>query len=533
VETFATWSTTDPYAPDMGLVDLQAGPTGDLFIADITGGRIVRVRHGEAPALAAPTTRGASPLAVAFAVSGATPAPGASVQSYAWDLDGDGTTDERTSEPRVSHVYGAKGLYRARVTVEYSDGDRERTDALPVAVDPPREVAITTPGDPAAVRWSVGERIAFAGRASAGDTGAPLPASALGWSLVVRHCAEGGDCHSHRADSQLSGLGAGNTGASGVLTGPEHEFPAHVELRLVASDPAVPGLQTERTVRLDPATVRLLVTSEPAGVVLAAGGRTGPGPLNVQVIRRSALTVDAPAETRAGGRRALFDGWSDGGAARHVLTPGADASLTARYVLAPGLVAAPALRGVAEAGRTLSAAASFDGSPSTVAWRWERCTPAGACTAIPGAAGARLRPGQADVGRRLRAVATAVNRAGEASGAVVSRLVLPAARPPVRVSRRDTARVALRCPAPRRCAAQIAVRAAADGGGEGFRVAFRRLAGLPARTLARVPVRLTPAARRALARRGALRVHATVRVRAPGGPERVVHTRFRLLAPRR
>ena len=534
----------DPYAPDIGLVGLERGPGGDVFVTDIataiaSGGsstaRDARARGD--------VTSGASPLPVTFDASGTTVPDGESVAGYDWDFDGDGVVDVQTTTATVNHVYPAKGVQRARVTVHYADGDEDTSDEVPVLVDPPQSVEVTAPGDPSAVRWSVGETIPIAGSAEAGGSGDPLAASQLEWSLVIRHCEEDGNCHSHQADSQLSGLGAGNTGAAGTLSGPDHAYPSHLELRLTARDPLDPQLATSATVRLDPETVKLLVTSDPPGRTLSANTRSGAGPILCEVIRGSLTTVAAAISESAGGRTFEFDGWSDGGEPSHSLTPEEDATLTARYVVSPAVVTAPALGGVPEAGRALTTGGeAFDGSPGTTVRRWERCGPGGGdCREIPGATDTSLTLSAQDVGARLRAVVTRTNRAGSATAtsvpsAVVAAPGVPAPRtapttvrrgPPVRAERDGRVPLRLRCPGPGTC--RVLVRLALDAPGRAIVLGSVRGVRIAAKRSVIVHVRLTATARRLLVRRRSLRVRSTV----TAGPGTPVVTRFTLLAPRR
>ncbi len=322
-----------PTARRSGWSASSAGREGDIFVVDLGGGSIRRLRYGAATTIAASSTRGASPLPVTFSATGSTAPPGETITGYDWDFDGDGTTDEHTSEPSAAHTYGSKGLYRARVSVEYSNGDRDASDELPIAVDPPKAVQITAPADPGVLRWSVGDQIALSGEASVGDSGSAVPDALLEWSVVVRHCGDDGDCHSHQADSQLSGFGPGNTGPSGSLSGPDHEYPSHVELRLTARDPDVAALSTSATMRLDPATVNVVADSEPGGRTLTVNSKTAAAPVAREVIRGSLTTVGAALFESDGSRSFQFESWSDGGDAVHAITPAGDETLTARYAV--------------------------------------------------------------------------------------------------------------------------------------------------------------------------------------------------------
>ncbi|EDY50331.1 transcriptional regulator [Streptomyces clavuligerus] len=111
--------------------EAEFGPEGALYVIDFglgsgtgrggsnEGAGIYRIDHvgddrlPEARAAAAPDT-GRTPLTVAFSSAGSGLADGRPV-SYAWDFDGDGTTD--STEPHPTHVYRTKGAWTATLTV--------------------------------------------------------------------------------------------------------------------------------------------------------------------------------------------------------------------------------------------------------------------------------------------------------------------------------------------------------------------------------------------------------------------------------
>ena len=79
----------------------------------------------------------------------------------------------------------------------------------------------------AGASYAPGSTIAFAGRAL-DASGAPLPASALRWDLIVRHCPTEQTCHRHFAESK-EGV------ASGSFTALDHEQPSTLEIGLTAT----------------------------------------------------------------------------------------------------------------------------------------------------------------------------------------------------------------------------------------------------------------------------------------------------------
>jgi len=75
---------------------------------------------------------------------------------------------------------------------------------------------------------------------------------------------------------------------------------------------------------------------------------------------------------------------------------------------------APVITGSAEQGQTLTASSgSWSGSPSSYAYRWDRCNPSnGSCQAVAGATSSTYTLGLADVGSRMRVLVTASNSSG-------------------------------------------------------------------------------------------------------------------------
>ena len=82
----------------------------------------------------------------------------------------------------------------------------------------------------------------------------------------------------------------------------------------------------------------------------------------------------------------------------------------------PKITEGPAIAGPAQVGQTLTAHASWTGSPQPLTvWTWARCArPNGSCSAIKGATSDSYEPTAADVGRFLRVVLVVINTAGAA-----------------------------------------------------------------------------------------------------------------------
>jgi PKD repeat protein len=82
--------------------------------------------------LAATSQAGVSPLTVNFDASASSDADG-SIVNYQWDFESDGTIDQTTTTPAVSHVYTAVASYTAEVTVVDNEGNSD-SDTLTVRV---------------------------------------------------------------------------------------------------------------------------------------------------------------------------------------------------------------------------------------------------------------------------------------------------------------------------------------------------------------------------------------------------------------
>jgi glucose/arabinose dehydrogenase len=306
-------------------VDLQVSPEGELVYVDLNGGTIRRLHYATANrpptavASASPMS-GPAPLTVDFDGGGSTdPDPGDTL-SYAWDLDGDGEFDD-AGTARTSFTYTAPGTYSVRLRVADAGGATATSDPLVIGVDnAPPIVSIHEPAH--GTRWRVDDVVAFSGSATDPEQGT-LPATALSWALILHHCPA--DCHEH----PVQGWAAFDRGA---FPAPDHEYPAHLELRVTATDAA--GLTDTASVRLDPETVPLTLAASLPGLRLLHNGTRLAAPFTRTVIAGSVNAIAAPALQRLPprrGRRYVFCDWSDGGARAHSVTVAAAATYTARY----------------------------------------------------------------------------------------------------------------------------------------------------------------------------------------------------------
>lgn len=308
-----------------GPVDLQIGPKGDLFYVDLTGGTIRRIRYSATnqPPIARATanpTNGPVPLEVSF--DGTSSAdPEGDPLSYAWDLDGDGAFDDRTS-PKPTRTYNTAKVFQVSLRVTDAKGATDVLDQ-PLIISAGNTAPTATIGSPlSGATWKVGDVIDFSGSATDQEDG-PLRASKLTWSLIMHHCSSPSSCHKHVVQD-FAGV------ASGSFAAPDHEYPSYLRLRLTATDSG--GLTDTRSVRLDPKTVELSFRTDPAGLRLTVGSSSGTTPFSRTVIAGSKNSISAPSPQTLGGTTYGFVSWSDGGPQSHdIVAPGAAATYTATY----------------------------------------------------------------------------------------------------------------------------------------------------------------------------------------------------------
>jgi glucose/arabinose dehydrogenase len=304
-------------------VDLEIGPDGNLYYADLDGGTIRRItwsqnRRPVAKATASPTS-GAAPLTVQFDATGSTDPDGDRL-TYSWDLNGDGVYGDATS-PTPSHTYPQNG--QTNVGLRVSDGrGGVGTDHVTITVGGGAPTAtITTP--PSGTLWKVGDVISFRGSATDPVDG-QLPTSALSWKLILRHCpTDANSCDTHDIQT-WHGV------SSGSFTAPDTPYPAYLKLQLTATDSR--SLSTVTSMRLDPRTVQLTLASTPPGqhLSLTLDETTAAPPIVKTVIQNSKHTVDAPSQ-EIGDRFYEFKKWSDGQPARHTIIVTATSKLTATF----------------------------------------------------------------------------------------------------------------------------------------------------------------------------------------------------------
>jgi PKD repeat protein/glucose/arabinose dehydrogenase len=198
--------------------DADFGPDGALYVIDFglgsgtgRGGsnegsgiyRIDYVADGRLPDARAAVTpdTGQAPLEVAFDSAGSG-LPGDAKVEYAWDFDGDGTTDSTEANP--SHTYTENGKYTARLTVTGPDGLSSRAVADVTVGNTRPEVTIQQP--PEGGMFSFGDTIPFTVKVKDKEDGS---GGRIDCSRVVVQSQLGHDTHLHPLDNY--------TGCSGEI----------------------------------------------------------------------------------------------------------------------------------------------------------------------------------------------------------------------------------------------------------------------------------------------------------------------------
>jgi hypothetical protein len=201
----------------------------------------------------------------------------------------------------VTNRDGASSTASVRITVG---------DTAPTATISSRAAGTT---------WRVGEVIELAGSATDAQDG-PLPPSARSWDLILQDCPS--NCHTHPLQS-FEGV------AGGSFATPDHEYPAHLGLRLTATDSG--GLTDTKSIQLDPRTVTLTLNSSPTGFQLVLNGLQATASFTRTVIAGSKNTISAPSPQTKAKKSWRFTSWSDGGAQTHAVTATSSATYTATY----------------------------------------------------------------------------------------------------------------------------------------------------------------------------------------------------------
>jgi glucose/arabinose dehydrogenase len=320
--------TVQPFLSDAGPysgADVQIGPDGDLYYLSLYADEgLHRISYDPgAPTASLLTDRewGPKPLTVHLD-AGASADPDGEALSYAWDLDGNGSFEDKGGGPLRTLTFDDVQNHAIGVEVRDATGKTDVAELTVYPGDAPPRIVIEEPLE--ALTWRVGQEIDFYGKAwREGGAGLQLPASRLFWSTTLAHCPGGPDaCHEHPL-RMFPGVEAG------TVVAPTHDYPSYIELTLTATDAR--GLAATKTVRVQPRAVTLDLRSEPPGIALTAADLNRPSPFQLTVVEGTKVGLTAPPEAQIGGDSYVFQGWSDGGTRVHSVLADAAATYTAVY----------------------------------------------------------------------------------------------------------------------------------------------------------------------------------------------------------
>ncbi len=290
---------------------------GQVHRIDFTGA----VNRAPTAKLAASPTGGAAPLVVSFDGTGSSDPDAGDTLSFVWSF-GDGATQTTTS-PTTTHTYTGSSNVTASLVVTDNHG---LASAAVTMLIYPGDLApsVTISGPAAGDTFKANQPLALHGSATDAEDGA-LPASALSW-IVVRHHA----AHTHPWTGPL-------TGPDQTIQAPPPEDLAsagnsYLEVRLTATDSR--GRSTTVSRDVQPHTVALTFKTSPAGLKLVLDGTTTvTSPATVTSWEGWGMTAAASTQQDSSGTTWVFQSWSDGGAASHVVTtPATPTTYTATFV---------------------------------------------------------------------------------------------------------------------------------------------------------------------------------------------------------
>jgi glucose/arabinose dehydrogenase len=343
-------STAERFLRESGIypgVKIAEGPDGYLYYADLLGenfgdGSIHRIGFSET----APTARlEAKPpyglydssgdfKSVLDASKSSDPNQSAASLTYEWDLDEDGVF-ESSGSAQTKSVTFTEAEQEARekaqksanrvVAVRVKDGDGS-TSVARITVYPGDKPPLPTITKPLSTfEWAVGDDIKVEAKAidaEGHEIVTPLP---YYWVTRMAHCPDLSNptaCHVHPLQT-FAGI------RSPEFVAPQHEYPSYIEVVLRVSDKR--GLSGSALLKLNPRTVDVSLSSVPAGINLLGGSVEAATPFVVTAIDGSEIQLTAPPTAEVGGKRYVWQSWSDGGAIGHAILAKGAPSFTAVY----------------------------------------------------------------------------------------------------------------------------------------------------------------------------------------------------------
>jgi glucose/arabinose dehydrogenase/PKD repeat protein len=259
---------------------------------------------------------GPTPLNVAFDGSGSSDPDGDTPLTYLWDFDGNGITDQTTSNATASYTYNTAGTYTAELKVRDARGALSAPAMLKVF--PGNGAPEPTIQLPAANKlFKVGEQITLQGSATDQEDG-QLPASSFSWEVLRHHNGS----HTHPF---FSGTGNNLT----ITAPPPEDLSAtgagnYLEIRFTATDSE--GLSKTVVRELQPNRVNVTFGSNPSGLSLQINGETFAAPRTLVSWQNYKLNANALSPQTRSETTYVFASWSDGKGQTHDVVTGATPS---------------------------------------------------------------------------------------------------------------------------------------------------------------------------------------------------------------
>lgn len=314
-----------PWADIPQVVSMTFGPHAggqSLYYVTREGDGVHRIDYvgaaNRSPVAVAQADRTSGPVPLTVQFDGtASSDPDNDPLTYAWDLDGDGTTDSTEAEP--SHTYDTPGSVLVELTVDDGAGGTA-TDSIridPGSNAPVPEIVSPADGD----TFAVGEQITLTGTAT--DPDEPLDDTALTWEVRQHHAQ-----HYHPFLDATQG-----NNIDIVAPEPEDLLAAtnsYLEVLLTATDST--GVSTTVSRIVQPEKVDLTFESLPPGLDLTLDGTSVTTPSTVVSWMNHSLSVEAPDQNDSTGTLWTWESWSDGGARTHSIQVTGAATYTATYV---------------------------------------------------------------------------------------------------------------------------------------------------------------------------------------------------------
>jgi glucose/arabinose dehydrogenase/PKD repeat protein len=309
------------FAEDLGpVIHMGFGPFDEsqaLYYTTFEGsGQLRRIAYvganNRAPVAKATATPnfGGVPLETTLDASGSTD-PDDDALAYTWQL-GDG---KQASGKIVKHTYTKAGKYEVVLTAADDKGaSSSQTLRVDVGNTPP---VLTLLSPNLESRFAVGEKILLSAKATDAEEG-ELSGERLSWQAWLRH-----NDHVHPYVASTSG-----SALELPMAAPENlaaTETSYLLVHLTATDST--GLSTRQEFKLGPRLVDITFNTEPQGLKLEVNNTVISTPTTLTSWQGYELRVNAPSQNGA-----VFESWSDGGEASHIITtPGSSASYTATF----------------------------------------------------------------------------------------------------------------------------------------------------------------------------------------------------------